>query len=387
LFFNFGTKTNYYATMKKILLLMACICMSISQLLAQNRTITGKITDDKGAPLSDATILVKSNKTLFGASAASDGTFSLSIPPSARTLVVSAINFQSVELSIGDKGIINFTLSPNNNKLDEVVVVGYGTQKKSANTSSIGKVGGDKLENRPFTSVDQMLQGASAGLQSTATTGQPGAAQAIRIRGVGSFSYGGAQPLYVVDGVQINSGDLANGNGTVNSTGTFNINPSTNVLATMNANDIESITVLKDAAATSIYGSRGANGVIVITTKSGKLGKAQFRFDTEVGQNRAVLPPRDGMPLRKDNWITLLKEGMVNAGLTGATITSTLHSYGADSTVDTDWMGLVTRRGTQQQYNLSVTGGESKLKYFLSGGYFKQEGTTLRRSPMPPPTG
>lgn len=372
------TKTNYYATMRKILLLMACICVSISQLLAQNRTVTGKITDDKGAPLPNATIIVKSNKPLFGASSASDGTFSLSIPPTARTIVVSAINHQSVELSIGDKGIINFTLTPTNSSLDEVVVVGYGTQRKSATTASLVKVGGDKLENKPFTSVDQMLQGASAGLQSTATTGQPGAAQAIRIRGVGSFTYGGAQPLYVVDGVQINGGDLANGNGvTTSGSGTFNINPSTNVLATMNANDIESITVLKDAAATAIYGSRGANGVIVITTKSGKLGKAQFRFDVEAGQNRAVLPPDAGKPLRKNDWIMLLKEGMVNYGYTDATITPTLHSYGADSTVDTDWLGLVTRKATQQQYNLSVTGGESKIKYFLSGGYFKQEGTTI----------
>lgn len=366
--------------MRKILLLMACFCMTVIQLLAQNRTITGKITDDKGTPLPNASIIVKSNKPLFGASSASDGTFSLSVPPSAKTIVVSAINHQPLELSIGDKGVINFTLTPTQSSLDEVVVVGYGTQRKSATTSSIGKVSGEKLENRPFTSVDQMLQGASAGLQSTATTGQPGAAQAIRIRGVGSFSYGGAQPLYVVDGVQINGGDLANGNGTVSSTGTFNINPSTNVLATMNANDIESISVLKDAAATSIYGSRGANGVIVITTKSGKQGKAQFRFDTEVGQNRAVLPPKAGLPLRKNDWVAMLKEGMVNAGLTDPTITSTLHSYGADSTIDTDWLGLVTRRATQQQYNMSVTGGENKLKYFLSGGYFKQEGTTIATS-------
>lgn len=365
--------------MRKLLLLLACICMSISQLLAQNRTITGKITDEKGAPVPNATLLVKSNKPLFGASSASDGTFSLSIPPTAKTITVSAINYQTLELSIGDKGVINFTLTSVHSNLDEVVVVGYGTQRKSATTSSIVKVGGDKLEDRPFTSVDQMLQGASAGLQSTATTGQPGANQAIRIRGVGSFTYGGAQPLYVVDGVQINGGDLANGNGvTTSGTGSFNINPSTNVLATMNANDIESITILKDAAATAIYGSRGANGVIVITTKSGKNGKAQFRLDVEAGQNRPVLPPKEGMPLRKNDWITLLKEGMVNAGtFTDASITSTLHSYGDTSNIDTDWMGLVTRRATQQQYNLSVSGGESKLKYFLSGGYFKQQGTTI----------
>jgi TonB-linked SusC/RagA family outer membrane protein len=368
--------------MRAPLLLLACICMSVTQLLAQNRNITGKITDDKGAPLPNATIIVKSNKPLFGASSASDGTFSVSIPPTAKTILVSAVNHQAVELSIGDKGIINFTLTSINSSLDEVVVVGYGTQRKLATTASVVKVGGDKLEDKPFTSVDQMLQGASAGLQSTATTGQPGANQAIRIRGVGSFTYGGAQPLYIVDGVQINSGDLANGNGTLTNTattgaGSFNVNPSTNVLATMNANDIESISILKDAAAVAIYGSRGANGVIVITTKSGKLGKAQFRVDAEAGQNRAILPPDAGKPLRKNDWFVLLKEGMVNAALSDATITKTMHSYGDTSNIDTDWLGLVTRKGTQQQYNLSISGGESKLKYFLSGGYFKQEGTTI----------
>lgn len=361
-----------------LLLVMACICMSVSQLRAQNRTVTGKITDEKGTPVPHASIFVKSNKVLFGTTSASDGTFSVSIPPAARSILVSSVNFQPLELSIGDRGIINFTLTANASNLDEVVVTGYGTQKKSANTAAIAKIGGEKLEDRPFTSVDQMLQGASAGLQSTATTGQPGANQAIRIRGIGSFSYGGAQPLYVVDGVQINGGDLANGNGnTTSGAGSFNINPSTNVLATMNSNDIESISVLKDAAATAIYGARGANGVIVITTKSGKLGKAQFRFDTEVGQNKPVLPPKNGMPLRKKDWINLLSEGMVNAGLPQTTITQTLHSYGDTSNIDTDWLGLVTRKGLQQQYNLSVSGGENKLKYFLSGGYFKQEGTTI----------
>src|SRR5579859_2372890 len=363
---------------KHLLLVMACICMSVSQLLAQNRTITGKITDDKGTPIPHASIFVKSNKPLFGTTAAQDGSYSVSVPPTARTIVVSSVNFQPLELSIGDRGIINFTLTPVSSSLDEVVVTGYGTQKKSANTASIVKVGGEKLEDRPFTSVDQMLQGASAGLQSSATTGQPGANQAIRIRGVGSFSYGGAQPLYVIDGVQINGGDLANGNGTTTTgAGSFNINPSTNVLATLNSNDIESISILKDAAATAIYGSRGANGVIVITTKSGKLGKAQFRFDAEVGQNSPILPPKNGLPLRKKDWINMLNEGMVNGGYPAATITSTLHSYGDTSNIDTDWMGLVTRKALQQQYNLSVSGGEGKLKYFLSGGYFKQQGTTI----------
>lgn len=363
--------------MRKLLLLLACFCMAVSQLFAQNRVVTGKVTDDKGAPIPNATVIIRGARSL-GTSTSTDGSFSISIPPTARSLVVSAINFKPLEMSIGNKGVIDFTLESSNTSLDEVVVVGYGTQRKATSTSSIVKVGGDKLENRPFTSVDQMLQGASAGLQSSSSTGQPGANQAIRIRGVGSFTYGGAQPLYVVDGVQINGGDLSNGNGvsTANS-GTFNVNPSTNVLATMNANDIESITVLKDAAATSIYGSRGANGVILITTKSGKQGKAQFRADVEIGNNKAILPPPKGRPLRAKDWLMMLRESYVNGGYTDASITTSLHQYGDTSGLDTDWLGLVTRNGTQQQYNLSATGGEGKIKYYLSGGYFKQEGTTI----------
>jgi TonB-linked SusC/RagA family outer membrane protein len=176
----------------------------------------------------------------------------------------------------------------------------------------------------------------------------------------------------------INSGDLSNGNGvTTSGTGTFNINPSTNVLATINANDIESITVLKDAAATSIYGSRGANGVIIITTKSGKQGKAQFRFDAEVGNNKIIPLPDAGKPLGAADWLMLLRESLVNQGASAVDIEKNLRDYGDTTGVDTDWLSLIERTGTQQQYNLSATGGEGKIKYFLSGGYFKQQGTTI----------
>jgi len=346
------------------------------QVWAQQRTITGKVTDGNGNPVPNASIVIK--ETNIGTTTQNDGTYSVTINSRSKTIVFSAVGLLSTQFSIGNKGVINVSLEASDKSMQEVVVVGYGTQKKAANTASISKVSGEKLENKPMVSVDQMLQGAAAGLQSSASTGQPGANQPIRIRGIGSFTYGGAQPLYVIDGVQINSGDLANGNGVSTSgTGTFNINPSTNVLATINANDIESISVLKDAAATSIYGSRGANGVIIITTKSGKQGKAQFRFDAEVGNNKIIPLPEQGRPLRANDWLMLLREGLVNAGNSASAVDATMHSYGDTSGLDTDWLGLVTRTGTQQQYNLSASGGEGKIKYFLSGGYFKQEGTTI----------
>lgn len=362
--------------MRKFQLVLGFLLLLCTQLQAQQRTITGKVIDGSGNPIPNASVVIK--ETNAGTSTQADGTYSITISSQSKTIVFSAIGMQPVLFNIGNKGVINVSMEASDKNLSEVVVVGYGTQKRATATSAVVKVGGDKLENKPMVSVDQMLQGAAAGLQSTASTGQPGANQPIRIRGIGSFTYGGAQPLYIVDGVQINSGDLANGNGvTTSGTGSFNINPSTNVLATINANDIESITVLKDAAATSIYGSRGANGVIVITTKGGKQGKAQIRFDAEAGNSNVILPPDQGRPLRAADWLMLLKEGLVNAGYSSATVDATLHSYGDTSGIDTDWLGLVTRTGTQQQYNISASGGENKIKYFLSGGYFKQQGTTI----------
>lgn len=362
--------------MRKFQLVLGFVLLFM-QLRAQQRSISGKVIDGSGNPIPNASVIIK--ETNAGTSTQFDGTFSITITPESKTIIFSAIGMQPTQFAIGNKGVINVTLEATDKNLSEVVVVGYGTQKKSTTTAALVKVGGDKLENKPLVSVDQMLQGAAAGLQSSASTGQPGAAQGVRIRGIGSFTYGGSQPLYVIDGVQINSGDLSNGNGvTTSGTGSFNINPSTNVLATINANDIESITVLKDAAATSIYGSRGSNGVIIITTKSGKQGKAQFRFDVEVGNNKVIPLPDAGKPLRSSDWLMLLRESLVNVGsYTGGSIDTTLHTYGDTSGIDTDWLSLIERTGTQQQYNMSATGGEGKIKYFLSGGYFKQQGTTI----------
>lgn len=362
--------------MRKVQLLLGFMMLLYTQLWAQQRTIAGKVIDGNGKPIPNASVVIK--ETNAGTSTQADGTYSITISSNAKTIIFSAVGMQPVTFSIGNKGVINVSMETSDKNLSEVVVVGYGTQKKSTTTAALSRVGGDKLENRPMTSVDQMLQGAAAGLQSSAGTGQPGANQGVRIRGIGSFTYGGSNPLYVIDGVQINSGDLSNGNGVTNTgTGTFNFNPSTNVLATLNANDIESITVLKDAAATSIYGSRGANGVIIITTKSGKQGKTQFRFDVEAGNNKIIPLPAAGKPLRAKDWLMMLREGLKNANKTDAEIDATLHNYGDTTGIDTDWLGLLERTGTQQQYNISASGGEGKIKYFLSGGYFKQEGTTL----------
>src|SRR5690349_4688273 len=268
--------------MRKMLMLIMGMLFLSGQLLAQNKTVTGRVTDDKGNPVAAATVSAKGEKN--ATSTAPDGSFSLSIPSSVKSLLITAVGFATQEVAIGPSGKVSVLLSTEGQGLQEVVVVGYGTQKKGEITSSVSKVGGDKVANVPLSSVDQILQGKAAGVQSTGFSGQPGANQQIRIRGISSFS-ASSQPLYVIDGVQINSGDLSR------------LTASSDVLSNINPDDIESISILKDAAATAIYGSRGGNGVIVITTKRGKAGKTQFKLVGEIGNNTLGNVPPSAKPV------------------------------------------------------------------------------------------
>jgi TonB-dependent starch-binding outer membrane protein SusC len=255
--------------MKKLLLVLFFIVPAL-MLTAQNRTITGRVTDENGKPVPEVTVAVK--ETLTAVTTDNDGSFSISVGAAGRTLIFSYIGKTSEEVSIGNRTIINTVLKSEEKALTEVVVVGYGSQSRKKITGAINKIGGEEFENKPFTSVDQMLQGKVPGLFSTASSGQPGSAQNVLIRGVGSITAGSA-PLYVVDGIPINTGDFSR----LAPAGT------TNTLAGINPNDIESVSVLKDAASSSIYGSRAANGVILITTKKGKAGKSKIRVDSELG--------------------------------------------------------------------------------------------------------
>jgi len=356
--------------MRRLLLLLGVALLSM-QLQAQQRAVSGKLTDVNGKPVPHASVIIKGS--VLGTTTKEDGSYTLSLPPGAKTLMITAIGFAKQEISIGNKATINVVLELGDKDLQEVVVVGYGTQKKSDVTASVAKVSGDKVANIPLSSVDQALQGKVAGLQSVTFSGQPGANQSVRIRGVGSYT-ASAQPLYVVDGIQINQGDLSRETTT------------SNVLAQLNPDDIESISVLKDAAATSIYGARGSNGVIVITTKRGKSGKTKFSVTGEVGDNRPGDLTDAGRPLRANDWLTLYKEGYANSYLVSnptaslataqAAAATSAANYG-DGSVDTDWPDLLLRNGTQQQYNISASGGDAKTQFFVSGGYFNQVGTTI----------
>lgn len=335
------------------------------QLLAQNRTITGKVTDAKSNPVVSASVLVKG--TSIGSVTKEDGTFSLNVPANARVLVISAVGMATQEVNIANKTTVDVVLQNSDETMQEILVVGYGTVKKSQFSGSVSTVGPKQIENVPMSSVDKILQGKVAGLRSVSGTGAPGSNQTIILRGLGSITASTA-PLFVVDGVPINSGELAR------------ISPTSNALAGLNPNDIESVSVLKDASATSIYGSRAANGVILITTKSGRAGKTRVRFDTETGFSELAFMNEDARPLNTAQYKELTAEGIVNlTGWSQAQAESYVDAnFGTALGVNTDWLDVVTQRGNNSRYNLAVDGGNTQTQFRLSGELYNEEGTIIK---------
>ena len=348
--------------MRKFVAILLGAILVVTQVAAQNKTIKGRVTEDGKKPLSNASIIVKG--TTVASKTNDEGYYSITIPANGRVLKFSSLNFEDQEVNIGSKSEINVILVNTVSDLQQVIVTGYGTTKKATNTGSIATVKASEIENLPFSSVDRALQGKVAGLQSVASSGQPGASQAILIRGASSISASNA-PLWVVDGVPINAGDASR----LQTTG--------NLLSTLNPNDIESISVLKDAASQSIYGSRAANGVIVVTTKKGKSGKTKFRFDTELGNSDVAYVNEKYKPLDANEFINLTREGLVNAGASAAQTTSILNSLGQGNGINFNWYDNIMRVGQQKQYNLSAEGGNDKTTFFLSGGHFAQDGTSI----------
>lgn len=348
----------------RTLLLLSWLCLSGLLAFAQTRTVKGRVTDQKtGEAVPGVSVTVKG--VAKGTATGPDGSFTIEVPANARTLTLSSVGYPTQEVAIGSNNTVTLSITPDTKALDEVIVTGYGTpQRRRDMTAAVATVGGKDLENKPFTSVDQMLAGKVPGLIAPSSSGQPGANQAIRIRGIGSIS-AGANPLFVIDGVIVNTGDISR------------LSTTSNTLAGVNPNDIEDVTILKDAQATSLYGSRGANGVILITTKKGKAGKTKFRLDGEAGFTRIANAPDAGRPLNSTEWLTLFEEGLKNGGNSQAFIDAQLADFGKGTNVNTNWYDLVTRQGQQQQYNLSASGGEGKTTFYISGGYFKQEAAVI----------
>jgi TonB-dependent starch-binding outer membrane protein SusC len=337
-----------------------CLLLLIAQIsFAQNNVISGKVTDSRdGSAMSGVTVSAKGTRTAVQTK--SDGTYSISVPSSARVLVFSSVGFGSQEITING-ATADVALVVTNTALNEVVVIGYGTQRRKEVTGAISKVSGDKLTSIPVPSFEAALQGKAPGVQILQGNGLAGSGSVVRIRGIGSISASG-DPLYVVDGIPIVSDQFLRGN-----SGAMNQNP----LSSLNPADIESIEILKDAGATGIYGSRGANGVILITTKRGKSGKPQFNFNTRVGI--ATYAKRQEFA-NTTEWLQLRQEGWTNDGRTGLADLPGGFTHATARNNNTDWWDLLTQTGFINENNLSMTQGNAKLRTFANLTYSNNEG-------------
>jgi TonB-linked SusC/RagA family outer membrane protein len=347
--------------MRKLTFLLTFMLFVAFQASAQ-MTISGKVTNaETGEPIPGASIYVKSQSTI-GSTSDMDGNYTLKgVPSDAETLVFSFVGMQEKEVPINGRSTIDVKMQPSVQEMDEVVVVGYGVSKKSTFTGSAGQVDNEKLADKPVTNVSEALKGTVSGISIGNASGQPGSVRDIQIRGMGSFSAGN-RPLVIVDGVPINSDGIAqfdNDGGTEYVSGFSMINP----------DNIENVSVLKDAAATSIYGSKASNGVILITTKSGQEGKTKFNFSTQMGFSERLKGSFE--PLTAKQWKDLKYEGLVNSGVNPTSAYNTISQY-PDKTVD--WFDAGFRRGSSNQYSLSARGGNKDTKFFISGKVNNQEG-------------
>ncbi len=356
-------------------------------------TVTGAVTDaGSGEALAGATVQIKGTNT--GATTDAQGNYRMSVPASAgsSTLVFSFIGYQPLEVAVGNRTVVDAKLSSADNALSEVVVVGYGVQNRRDVTTAIGSVRARDLANQPVVSFDNALAAKIAGVQVTQTSGAPGAALQVRVRGTGSIS-AGLDPLYVIDGVPL-SRDTKFATGSTSTQ--FPDNP-INVLSTINTDDIESIEVLKDASAAAIYGSRGSNGVVLISTKRGREGKTIISYDSFVGFQQ-VSKKLD--LLNAYEYATLNVEAKNNAYLdrnpTGRVTDSNEirnRGVGAPSTLippqvvpylsgqagltNTDWQDEIFRTAPIQNHTLSISGGNANVRYYVSGNYLDQRGIVI----------
>lgn len=360
--------------MRKSLLLVLCLLAGFGALKAQT-TVTGVVTSaDDGTPMSFVSVLVKGTSTI--AQTNEDGSYRITIPSGGKTLEFSFMGMQTHEEEIAGRSIINVLMQSDANLLEEAIVTGYGTFKKSAYAGSASVVKTERLNDVPAATFTGMLQGAAPGVQITSTSGQPGAATDIRIRGLGSIN-ASKSPLYVIDGVPVISGDIGNLSSSSTTAGT-------DVMSTLSNSDIESIAVLKDAAASSLYGSRAANGVILITTKSGKKGKPMFNLKADMGFSDLAMDYHEVMSgqQRRD----LMLQGLYNEAILKGKTAADATAY-ANASIDeyapipwcgfVDWNDVLFQKGAYQNYEASVSGGGDNLRYYSSLGYLNQDGATI----------
>lgn len=350
--------------MMKSLLYLCVLAMPIYG-WTQSRQITGKVTSaEDGSALPGVNVIIKGTTT--GTVTNMDGAYVLVAPAGNQVLVFTFIGLRTEEVDIGNRTTVDIKMGSDIRQLTEVIVTGLGQQEKLSYTGSISEISSEDIVDKPVASIDQALQGSIAGLQLSSTSGTPGAVQDIRIRGRSSITAAN-DPLFVIDGVPVISGE----NNRSTSTGDLN------VLATLNSNDIESISVLKDAMATALYGARGANGVIIITTKSGKSGKPVITFSAQSGVvSKAVDGPKMLNSAQRDE---MYYEAVANAGYT-ATVEEAKEEYpnSWDGETDTNWGKVLTNDDARtQRYDVSLNGGFDRSNYYASMGYFQQDGPNL----------
>ena len=332
------------------ILLLATVLLLTQVAFSQNKQVTGKVTDSKdGSAVAGASVLVKGSTG--GTNTNTEGAFSLNVPTTATTLIISAVGFTEQEVSITD-GPINISLVAGGagSNLNEVVVVGYGTARRKDLTGAVSTVQAKDFNKGTYTSPDQLIQGKAAGVLVINNTGQPGGSTTVRIRGSSSIRSGN-QPLFVVDGVPLSGGSARPGG----RGGNFG-NDGGNPLNWMNPNDIANIEILKDASATAIYGSRGANGVVLITTKRGKSGAPQIDLNASVGAS-GVLKKLEVLDANE------YRAALKDYGLTTGDFGSSADAFDA-----------ITRTGLTQNYNVAVGGGTENGRYRISAGYLDQQG-------------
>ncbi len=359
--------------MRKFVTLVLCVVISLSQAMAQNRAITGKVMDETGKALEGASVMTKGSKSAVLTK--TDGSFSIQVAPGVKSLVVSYIGSEVYEITLGSQSSYAVTLKKKVDPLEEVVVTGYQVRKKRDEAGAISSIKAKEIENQPNLSIDKALQGKAAGVLVQSNNGIPGGAVNVRIRGQGSL-LAGNDPLYIIDGVQFNT--RIDGGFTQN-----------NPLAFLNPDDIESIDILKDAASAAIYGSNASNGVVIVTTKKGKSGKTKFNLNYYSG---VVSPLKKLQMSNAQEYFQLRAEAYGNANnlpwdnlavlqtvlnelrVPITAITTVDQAKAAAAALPTyDWQDAAFRNGNVKNYELSVSGGNDKTTFRVSGNYSQQD--------------
>ena len=354
--------------MKNILMLFMALLMSLP-IVAQQRRVSGVVVDQKdGSAIIGANVLEKGTRN--GAVADVNGNFSLNVTSSNPTLVITSIGYKTLEMSIGNQTSLRISMEDVTAELEEVVVVGYGTMKKSDLSGASVSVGEEKIKGSIITNLDQVFQGRAAGVTSVITSGAPGSSVSIRVRGQSTIN-ANAEPLYVIDGVIVqgggNSGSSFGLGDALGNGSTSTISP----LSTISPSDIVSMEILKDASATAIYGAQGSNGVVLITTKRGKAGEAKFSYEGMTGWQRQA-SRLDMMNLREFAEFS-------NSVSAESNSRDTRPEFQDPSLlgVGTNWQDAIFRIAPMNQHQISAQGGTDNIKYYVSGSYLNQLGTIV----------